>query len=144
LTIAWLREHWLDPHPQIPETASGLHADARLSTEHLRELGIGSIKEAKQIWTHLGRTAQLPWLLPEVQEMHPYIDPLNIILMPPAHNLLRGLTSKIVSFIVKTSERDLRKLGLSPLRHPLVLSNSQQTFVKVHISPRRLLDHTKS
>jgi hypothetical protein len=110
---------------------AGLHADARLTTEHLRELGIGSVKEARQIWTNLGRTAQLPWLLPEVQEMHPYIDPLSIILMPPAHNLLRGLTSKIVSFIVKTSDRDLRKLGLSPIRHPLVLSSSQQSFVKV-------------
>jgi hypothetical protein len=97
--------------PGTVSMASGLHADARLTTEHLRDLGIGSVKEARQILTNLGRTAQLPWLLPEVQEMHPYIDPLNIILMP-AHNLLRGLTSKIVSFIVKTTERDHRKLGL--------------------------------
>jgi hypothetical protein len=56
--------------------------------------------------------------------MHPYIDPGLFILVPPAHNVLRGLLRQLFIFALKTTAADLSSLGIAPDSHLAVFDSA--------------------
>jgi hypothetical protein len=73
--------------------------------------------------------------------MHPYIDPGLFILVPPAHNVLRGLLRQLFIFALKTTAAGLSSLGIAPDNHLVVFDSAAKIFVQVldHPSGMQLL-----
>lgn len=89
--------------------------------------------DVKQAHSKLGRTGQLPWLVSEIQALHPYLEADSLLLVPPAHNLLRGPIKSLLSFALKTKPADLDKMGINAVGHPVVFTSNQRRNVEVSV-----------
>jgi hypothetical protein len=98
----------------------------------LKELGIssGTKREAEDALTLLGRSGQLPWVLDHVRNSLVYLSPSNLIVVPPAHNLLHGLTSNLFVFALKTTSTEAPRPELFT-RNPVILDYAARDFVRV-------------
>jgi hypothetical protein len=63
--------------------------------------------------------------------MHAYIDPASglFMLVPPAHNVLRGLLRQLFIFALKATAADSSSLGIAPDNHPVVFDSAAKIFV---------------
>ena len=94
-----------------------------------------TLADVKSAHSLLGRTAQVPWAMPAILKMHPYIDCGTIIVMPPAHNILRGPVRGLHSFALTTTAADLVAMGIDPHDHPVVFTPAQKREVQVRDIP---------
>lgn len=112
------------------------HADDAERKAALQALGLSGTQDSvKEAYSRLGRSAQLPWSLPEFLALHPYLDAGCLMLVPPAHNLLRGPVRETFSFALTTTAAEMRALGLDPVDHPFVFSAAQRRDVQVCTQP---------
>jgi len=96
----------------------------------LRGLGLnGTISDAKTALSLLGWSGQLPWALPEVLSLHPYIDLGGLMLVPPAHCILRGIVRPLFIFALTTTTSDLAELRVGDAS--VVYGSAQRKFVQV-------------
>ena len=98
----------------------------------IKELcGGTTLADVKSAHGLLGRSAQVPWGMPAIVELHPYIDRGTIIVVPPAHNILRGPVRGLYSFAVTTTAADLAAMGIDPQDHTVVFTPAQKREVQV-------------
>ena len=69
--------------------------------------------------------------MPAIVELHPYIDCGTIIVVPPAHTILRGPVRGVYSFAVTTTAADPAAMGIDPHDHPVVFTPAQKREVQV-------------
>jgi hypothetical protein len=107
-------------------------ADRPTRVQALKALGVktGTKQEAEEELTLLGRSGQLPWILDHIRNTLTYLSPSGLIVVPPAHNLLHGLTANLVVFAVKTTSTDAPRPELFS-RNPVLLDFAARDFVKV-------------
>jgi hypothetical protein len=98
----------------------------------LKDLGIfsGNKKEAEDALSLLGRSGQLPWVLDHIRNSLTYLSPSNRIVVPPAHNLLHGLTSNLFVFSLKTTSTEAPRPELFS-ENPVILDHAARDFVRV-------------
>lgn len=95
-------------------------------------LGVGHTQDAvKAALSLLGRSAQLPWMVSEIHELHPYLAADSLLLVPAAHTLLRGLIRSLLGFALLTTVAGLQAMKMDTTNHPVVFTAQQRRQVEV-------------
>ena len=108
-----------------------MRADSQARKAEFARLGVRTQADVKDTHSLFGRTAQLPWCIPEILELHPYLEADSVLLVPPAHNVLRGPIRGVMSFAVTTTSAELVAMGIDPQDHPVVFTSEQKRSVQV-------------
>ena len=118
-------------------TVSGLCAENNARHEALFGLGIESCvkADAEEELKQLGRNGQMPWCLPEVEAMVPYIaaSPSLFALVCPAHCLLHGILQDLFAYALTTKQGDVPRPERFAL-NKVVFSYEARERVKVRCS----------
>jgi hypothetical protein len=88
-------------------------------------MGMNTKDEARKRLTRLGRSGKLPWCEEEVAMALPYISPKDLVLIPTAHALLRGILRSLLDFAFQTLVTSV------PDNHPIVFSSESRKAVQV-------------
>lgn len=91
----------------------------------------GGRMEAERRLSILGRNGLPPWQRPEVLEILPYLDPDDVMLVCPAHCLLRGPMKSIVTFALKSTQKERHEAGVDLQPHQVAFEPDARQFVQV-------------
>lgn len=91
----------------------------------LAALGISSVEAGRAELKRYGRRGRMPWCHPKYKEHLSYISPADIVVVPVAHCLLRGLVRSLFMYALDTPVSTVRPT------HSVVFNTSQRDKVKV-------------
>jgi hypothetical protein len=93
--------------------------------EEATKYGFNTKEKATQRLTRLGRSGQLPWCEDDVASALPYLSPCNLVIIPTAHALLRGVLRSLLDFAFKTLVSSV------PSNHPIVYNSDSRKAASV-------------
>ena len=91
----------------------------------------GAKIEAERRLGILGRNGLPPWQRPQVLQILPYLDPDDVMLVCPAHCLLRGPMKSIVTFALKSTVKERHEAGVDMQPHQVAFEPDARQFVQV-------------
>jgi hypothetical protein len=94
----------------------------------MRARGINSQQCAKERLKVLGRNGRLPWCEEDVMRALPYLAIKDLVIIPTAHALLRGLLKSLLDYSLKT------QVSTVPKNHPVVFNSEQRRNAMVRAS----------
>jgi hypothetical protein len=111
-----------------PRPACSLTGPCATSGEQKRELcqlGHASAQHAKTRQQHLGRNDEMPWATRDLRRKLGYLHAGNVVIVPAAHTLLRGLLRSLLGVAFET------KVSTVTGDHPIVFNSAQRKQIKV-------------
>jgi hypothetical protein len=105
----------------IVQTISGHYG----GKDEAAELGWPNKVSTAQRLSTLGRNGKISWCEKDVTEHLFYLCAKNLVLVPVAHAILRGLLRGLLEFALKT------QVSSVPDDHPIVFNGTERNFVSV-------------